>query len=152
MRVKPSDVTAAFRVAVLAAKAAGVIDTETWTLYREGAHYSIIRRGPAGNHSPVLPGYGHIGATHKAAFDALHNMRAAWELVPGPGTFGVWPCWHVKASNGLLYGVAATTRHGALSMVNARLAADSDTGHAVSAEKVDTWEAEYGNVLCYGDA
>lgn len=67
------------------------------------------------------------------------------------------PCWHVTATNGLIYGVAAHTSHEAKAILQSRLIHDAhDAREAaatpVRAENVGPWDATYGTTLCYGDA
>ena len=151
-RIRPTDVTAAFRVAVISARLAGV-NTEGWTLSNDGgAAFSIVIRDPETNsRTPVVGTTGLLGTTYRDCFDALHAMRAAWDLVPHTGQPGTWPCWHVEATNGLVYGVAATSKAGAFAMLNARLAADGDKSFATKGSKVATWEVDYATVFCYGE-
>jgi len=59
------------------------------------------------------------------------------------------PCWHVTTARGHVYGVAATTRTDALSMTQARLTGEGSGDRPVKAERVATWVADYGTVLCY---
>jgi hypothetical protein len=146
-RIRPTDVTAAFRAAVISARLAGV-DTEGWNLRLSDGYMIVTVDEETGMQHRVQL----LGGTMRQAFDALHAMRAAWDHVPTVNAMGTWPCWHVEASNGLLYGVAATSKAGAFSMLNARLAADRERHHAVKGEKVGTWETTYANVFCYGDA
>lgn len=61
------------------------------------------------------------------------------------------PCYHVDASNGMTYGVAAHTGREAKSFLQERLASESDLdARPVRAVRVATWDAAYGTVLCYG--
>lgn len=156
-RIRPTDVSAAFRAAVSAADLAG-IDTEGWELRREGSNFMIgVRDEPKdGGGFRLVSGLslymgGYFAASYREAFDTLHSLRRAWDMVPSVGRLGNWPCWHVEASNGMVYGVAATTKAGAFQKLNMRLAEDSEQHHAVKAEKVAMWQVDYGTTLCYGE-
>lgn len=59
------------------------------------------------------------------------------------------PCFHVHASDGTIYGVAATTKRDALVFAHHRLVGDGSTASPVSAERVGTWPAVMGTVLAY---
>lgn len=156
-RIRPTEVTAAFRNAVASARHAGV-DTRGWNLRMEGAHFMLIDGTDEAGGLSIVPGTGlymggYFAASFREAYDALHSMARAWEMVPRQGVVGTWPCWHVEASNGLIYGAAASTKQGALAAVQRRLDTDgNDEGHKpLEAEKVATWDVQYGTVLCYGE-
>ena len=69
------------------------------------------------------------------------------------------PCWHVNASNGLTYGVSATTKVEAMHLLQLELRkrgyVDEETGETtavpVKAAKVGNWQYDYGTIICYGD-
>lgn len=162
-RIKPTDVTAAYRAAVVSARAAGV-DTEGWNLRMQGSNFMIVTREEHGGYG-IVPGTGvymggYFASSYREAWDALHAMRRAWDMVPSvrDGIEGNWPCWHVDASNGMTYGVAANGAVAAKIMVNRRLHKEwledhGDYDHeprATKAVKVDEWSTAYGTVLCYG--
>jgi hypothetical protein len=65
---------------------------------------------------------------------------------------GTLPCYHVTASNGLVYGVAAHGKTEAREFLARRLREDGEGAQPLTATKVATWEADYGTVLCYGEA
>jgi hypothetical protein len=153
-RIRPTEVSAAYRAAVAAADLAG-IDTEGWELRRTGSNFMIGTRGEHGSFGNV-PGLGvymggYFATSYREAYDALHWLARAWDMAPGVGRLGNWPCWHVEASNGMVYGVASKTKAGAFAMLNARLASESEQHHAVKAVKVSMWDVDYGTVLCYGE-
>lgn len=152
-RIKPTDVTAAFRAAVAAGKLAGV-DTQDWGLRMQGSNFMVCTGSDPNNPVPGLGIYfgGYFAASYREAHDFLRGMQRAWEMVPHTGQMGTYPCWHVEASNGLLYGVAAMNKTGAFAMLDARLAAEGEKAFAVKGEKVATWETAYATVLCYGEA
>lgn len=61
------------------------------------------------------------------------------------------PCYHVDATDGDTYGVAATTVRDALQMVQDRLIDyGNPSARPIKAQRVATWDAQYGTVLCYG--
>lgn len=60
------------------------------------------------------------------------------------------PCYHVTTAGGEVYGVAATSKHDAMQLVQARLSAEAPaTDRPSTATRVAMWEAEYGTVLHY---
>lgn len=154
-RIKPTDVTAAFRAAVQAARLAHV-DVDDWNLKMEGSRFSIVTRDEDGGQH-IVPGTGqymggYFAASFREAFDALHAMRLAWSLVPHAGGAGLWRCYHVDANNGMTYGAAATSVVGAKSMVVARMKADGDRNPKVHRVRdVGEWSTQYGITICYGE-
>lgn len=147
MRIKATDVTAAYRAAVGAAGIAG-IDTSKWGLRIEQSSFQIVSVNDDTSRSIVYV----LGTNYREAFDGLHAMMRAWEMVPRVGAPGRWPCWHVQSSDGLVYGVAASTMTAARNFLNARLRADGDNNaHATTASLVDVWDVDYGTVFCYGE-
>lgn len=63
------------------------------------------------------------------------------------------PCFHVTASNGLIYGVSAHTAREAKEILQERLLGDGYPNDVpVKAEKVATWPFPFGTTICYGDA
>ena len=58
-------------------------------------------------------------------------------------------CFHVLASDGSTYGVAAWTKTEARLFTAARLKADGQNASPTTVEHVGSWDAEYGTVLCY---
>jgi hypothetical protein len=152
-RIKPTDVTAAYRAAVVAARQAGV-DTEGWNLKLYGSNFSIVTKDADGHESPV-PGTGlymggYFAASYREAYEALHSMQRAWEMVPRRDVVQQWPCYHVQAANGMTYGVAASNAREAREMVAARLVNDGDPSMVLGATKVAEWSVAYGTTLCYG--
>lgn len=62
------------------------------------------------------------------------------------------PCYHVTASNGLIYGVSAHSKREAFGILQDRLLTEDDGGaRPLHAERVGTWDAPYGTTLCYGE-
>jgi hypothetical protein len=59
------------------------------------------------------------------------------------------PCYHVTTTNGDVFGVAATTKRDAMTMTQERLTREGWGTSPVRAERVGTWDADYGTVLAY---
>lgn len=59
------------------------------------------------------------------------------------------PVFHVTASDGSVFGVAATTVRDAMAMAQERMAQDESNLSPIKAERVGRWEASYGTVIAY---
>lgn len=65
---------------------------------------------------------------------------------------GTSTCFHVRTRKGGLYGVGASGKTDARTLVARRLAEAGEDDSPTTAERIGQWPAAYGTVLHYGDA